>query len=106
VNELDKNRKLQMANVNMGSHLVGECMAKSDFEATHGVVLIAVAREGERINEIPRETVIYAGDTLLFEGAKMNPSDFDGELHFFDQIALPQQGSRTYIGPRRDTPAP
>lgn len=97
VNELDKNRKLQMANVNMGSHLVGECMAKSDFEATHGVVLIAVAREGERINEIPRETILHAGDTLLFEGAKMNPSDFDGELHFFDQIALPQQGSRTYI---------
>ena len=97
VNELDKNRKLQMANVNMGCHLVGQCMANCTFEEDHGVVLVAVAREGERINEIPRETIIYAGDTLLFEGAKMNPQDFGDELHFFDQVALPQQGRRTYI---------
>lgn len=97
VNELDKNRKLQMANVGAESSLAGHCMADIDFEDHNGVVLVAVAREGERIQEIPRETIIRAGDTLLFEGRKMNPEDFTGELHFFDKIALPQQGPRTYV---------
>lgn len=97
VNELDKNRKLQMANVSMNSSLAGQCMANCDFEEKHGVVLIAVAREGERINEIPRETIIQPGDTLLFEGTKMNPNELSDDLHFFDQIALPQQGQKTYV---------
>jgi len=97
VDELDKGRKLQMANVSMDSSLAGHCMADTDFEDSHGVVLVAVAREGERIEEIPRETVLRAGDTLLFEGRKMNPRDFTGELHFFDKVALPQQGPHTYI---------
>ena len=97
VKELDKHRTLQMATVDANSSLAGNCIADTDFEERHGVVLIAVAREGERITGIPRETVIRAGDTLLFEGTKMNPELLADDLHFFDKIALPQQSSKTYI---------
>jgi di/tricarboxylate transporter len=97
VAELGKNRKLQMANVGMDSSLVGHRMADTKFEERNGVVLVAVAREGERINAIPRETVIRAGDTLLFEGNKMKPGNFADDLHFFDKVALPQEGPKTYL---------
>ena len=92
-----KNRKLQMASVSSDSYLIGKSMAHTDFEERNGVVLVAVAREGERISGSPREAVIKTGDTLLFEGAKMNPVHFENELHFFDKIALPQEGRKTHI---------
>ncbi len=97
VEELSKNRKLQMASVSSDSYLIGKSMAHTDFEERNGVVLVAVAREGERISGSPREAVIKTGDTLLFEGAKMNPVHFENELHFFDKIALPQEGRKTHI---------
>ncbi len=97
VKELNKHRKLQMATVVRDSSLAGICMADSTFEQTHDVVLVAVSREGERIQDIPRETTLYVGDTLLFEGRKMDPAQLENDLHFFDNIALPQQGPNTYI---------
>jgi len=97
VKELNKNRTLQMATVSNNSRLIGTCMSKTDFEGENDVVLIAVARGGERITEIPRETVLKAGDTLLFEGTRMKSVDHVNELQFFDNIALPQEGPRTYL---------
>lgn len=97
VKELNKNRTLQMATVTWESSLVDQCMADIDFEKKHDVVLIAIAREGEHIKDIPRETMIRPGDTLLFEGTRMDTESLYNDLLFFDTVALPQQGQKTYI---------
>ncbi len=97
VKELNKNRTLQMATVTWESSLVDHCMADIDFEKEHDVVLIAIAREGEHIKDIPRETMIRPGDTLLFEGSRMDTESLYNDLLFFDTVALPQQGKKTYM---------
>lgn len=95
VDEMDKNRKLQMASVGALSPLVGNAMVDTDFEDENGVVLVAVAREGERLNDIPREIPLRPGDTLLLEGKKLKQEQFVNSLHFFDSVPLPQNGMST-----------
>lgn len=97
VNEMGKNRKLQTASIDANSPLIGNSIAETDFEDDNNVVLVAVAREGERITEIPRETTLRAGDTLLFEGSKLNPKHFYNNLNFFDTVSLPQTSYKTLI---------
>ena len=96
-NEISKNRKLQTGTVAPNSPFVGHRMIDLNFEDENDVVLVAVAREGERIQGIPREIVLRAGDTLLLEGEKLKPEHFMDTLLFFDSIALPQEGNRTII---------
>lgn len=90
-------RKLQMATVGTTSPLVGKRMSDIDFEDRHNVVLVAVAREGERLPAIPRDVELRPGDTLLLEGAKLLPENFSGMLNFFDSVALPQEKYKTFI---------
>jgi di/tricarboxylate transporter len=97
VNEISKNRRLQTGTVAPNSPFVGHRMVDLNFEDENDVVLVAVAREGERIQGIPREIVLRAGDTLLLEGEKLKPEHFMDTLLFFDSIALPQEGNRTII---------
>lgn len=97
VKDVAKNRKLQMASLDANSPLVGNTMADSDFEDENDVVLVAVAREGERLTEIPREVELRPGDTLLFEGSKLRPEYFTDNLNFFDSVPLPQNNQRTLI---------
>lgn len=97
VKDVAKNRKLQMASLDANSPLVGNTMANSDFEDENDVVLVAVAREGERLTEIPREVELRPGDTLLFEGSKLRPEYFTDNLNFFDSVPLPQNNQRTLI---------
>lgn len=91
----ERKRKLQMATIDFASPLIGKCMRDISFEDRHGVVLVAVARGGERIKEIPRNIVLRPGDTLLLEGNKLLPEKFSGELNFFDSVALPQDPGKT-----------
>lgn len=95
--EVSQNRKLQMATIVRDGKLDGSRMIDIDFEDRNGVVLVAVAREGERLEGIPRELELHAGDTLLLEGEKLNPQNFNNDLYFFDSIALPQEGRKTLI---------
>lgn len=97
IKDMAGNRKLQMASVDAHSPLVGHSMSELDFEETNGVVLIAIARQGERLTGIPREMTLRAGDTLLLEGNKLMTSRFIGNLNFFDSIALPQSGKKTMV---------
>ena len=97
VKDVAKNRKLQMASLDANSPLVGNTMADSDFEDENDVVLVAVAREGERLTEIPREVELRPGDTLLFEGSKLRPEYFTDNLNFFDSVPLPQNNQRTLV---------
>ena len=97
VNEVDSNRKLRMANVRFSSSLVGTRMVDTDFEERNNMVLIAIAREGERINQSPREIVIEKGDTLLLEcpPRSKNESALTPDLQFFESSLIPQEGKKT-----------
>lgn len=97
VNEVNRNRKLQMAIVDAGSPLVGRAMVDLNFEDKNNVVLVAVSRAGERLTGIPREIELRAGDTILLEGSKLSPEHFAGNLNFFDSVALPQSGMQTLV---------
>ena len=97
VNEVDSNRKLRMANVRFSSSLVGMRMVDTDFEERNNMVLIAIAREGERINQSPREIVIEKGDTLLLECPPRSKSEsaLTPDLQFFESSLIPQEGKKT-----------
>ena len=65
------------------------------------MVLVAVARQGRRIDEQPRKVVLQAGDTLLLECPSKRDtnleSTFRRTLTFFDSQFVPQLGVRTII---------
>ena len=67
MNEINRNYELRIAFVNFGSRLIGETIGGSSIERDNGLILVAVARRGKRIEAAPREVELQAGDTLLFE---------------------------------------
>ena len=67
INEIDAKRKMRTAYVDFGSDLIGTKMTESDFEHENDVVLVAVARQGRRVEGQPREISLQAGDSLLLE---------------------------------------
>ncbi|MBQ6201205.1 MAG: SLC13 family permease [Prevotella sp.] len=100
MSELDMNVQIRTAYVNFGSSLIGKTMIGSSFEKNNNLMLAAVARRGERINEAPRQVVLQAGDTLLFlcpKNVKINTSSLTRDLHFFDSDDVPNIGSGTLI---------
>jgi len=60
-------RKLTTATVKHKSHLVGRRMCDTNYEKLNNMVLVAVSRDGERVDESPRNIVLAPGDTLLME---------------------------------------
>lgn len=100
LNEVEGNRRLQMANVKFTSSLVGKKMRDTDFEESNDVVLVAVAREGERIQESPREVVLEKGDTLLLECSQSflkRQDSYASELQLFDSENVPNIGRKTVL---------
>ena len=65
--EVEKHRKLRMVTVGYRSSLIGLPICDTSFEDENGVVLVAIAREGEVVKGSPREVEIRVGDTLLVE---------------------------------------
>ena len=65
IDEVDRNLKLHTAYVNFGSKLIGKTIGGSTFEKDNNLILVAVARRGERISEAPRQVVLRAGDRIL-----------------------------------------
>ena len=100
MSEYDMSSKLRTAYVNFGSSLIGKTIGGSTFEKDNNVMLAAVARRGERINEAPRKVVLKAGDTLLLICPKhinVNTSSMEGDLHFFDSDAVPNIDYSTIV---------
>ncbi len=62
-----RNSQLRTASVPYGSRLIGKTIGDSTLERDYNLILVAVARRGERIEAVPREVVLRMGDTLLFE---------------------------------------
>ncbi len=67
LSETSSNAKLRTASVPFGSALIGKTIGGSKVERDFGLILVAVARRGRRIEAEPREVELQAGDTLLFE---------------------------------------
>ena len=98
--EFSEGHRLHTAYVNIGSSLIGKTIGDSTFEKDNNVMLAAVARSGERINEVPRKVVLRAGDTLLLVCPKHFNLDTDslkGALRFFDSDDVPNMGSGTLV---------
>ena len=98
--EIDKKRQLQTAFVSFGSPLIGKNINSSDFEKKNNMVLVAVSRQGTRINESPREVVLQPGDTLLLECPRhvdFNKESLKSQLYFFDSMVVPNFSSKTFI---------
>ena len=70
LDEVEKNRKLRMVTVGYRSSFIGSRMCDTSFEEENGLVLVAIAREGEVVKGSPREVEIKAGDTLLIESSQ------------------------------------
>ena len=99
IDDIDKKRKMRTAYVNFGSELIGTSMNHSDFEQRNNVALVAVARQGKRVEGQPREVRLQAGDTLLLEcppkGDDMLEQNNRRSLTFFDSHFVPHLGART-----------
>lgn len=75
--------QLQRLSLTPFNPLVGKAIADTDFEDKHNVSLIALSRRGERLDLLPRNIQLTAGDTLLFEGEKISisPNNIDFIVH-------------------------
>lgn len=67
MNEISKHYELRVAFVKFYSKLIGKTISDTTLEQDNNVILVAVARRGKRIEALPREVELQAGDTLLFE---------------------------------------
>jgi len=99
ISEIDNNRKMRTAYVGFGSDLIGTRMSDNEFEHRTDIILVAVARQGKRVDMQPREVELEAGDTLLLECPPKDDTEIDqitkGSLTFFDSHFVPQLGKKT-----------
>ncbi len=99
INDIDTKRKMRTAYVPFGSELIGQSMTKCDFEHKNDVALVAVARQGKRVDGQPREIRLQAGDTLLLECPQKGDDKLENGnrrcVTFFDSHFVPQIGQRT-----------
>lgn len=99
ISEIDSDRKLRTAYVTFGSDLIGTSMTENGFERANDMVLVAVARQGKRVDGQPREIRLQAGDSLLLECPPKSDDQLERinrrNLQFFDSHFVPQIGRRT-----------
>lgn len=98
-NELDKKRKLRTAYIMQGCELTGKRMSDTSIEHDNHFTLVAVARQGERISESPRDIELRVGDSLLIECAPNSKStEILNGLQFFDSSSIiPNIGAKTLL---------
>ncbi len=102
LDDSERNRQLYTATVKHGGALIGKTMESIDFEERNNTVLIAIVREGDRINANPRSVKMEFGDTLLLEcpstqSEKAFKQAVDKDLRFFDSEDIPHIGKKTIV---------
>ena len=100
MNEVSKDRQLRTAYVTFESPLINTTIANSTFERDNNLTLVAVARNGKRIDLSPRDVVLRAGDTLLLEcppRMNLDTNSLSKELHFFDSEVSQNIGGKTLV---------
>jgi len=73
-------RKVTAAMVKFNSNLIGKTITKSGFEKKNGIVVVALSRNGQRIDDSPRNIPILGGDTLLIEMQKKEAKEVEKNL--------------------------
>ena len=100
IHEVRKDRQLYTAYLPFGSSLIGTSFNDNTFETDNNMTLVAVARRGKRIEQSPREVVLEAGDTLLFEcspRSRVKKERLKSQLQFFDSTEVSNISIRTII---------
>ena len=100
MSEVSTDRQLRTAFVTFESSLINKTIGNSTFERDNNLTLVAVARNGKRVEEAPRDVVLRAGDTLLLEcppRMNLDTSALSKELHFFDSEVSQNIGSKTLV---------
>jgi len=100
VNEEEEVPNFCIAYVCFESSLIGTRFAKISFEKDNQMTLVAVSRQGERIEQPPREVVLRAGDSLLFAypaHKKINQAALKNDLHFFDIAEITNKGQSPIV---------
>lgn len=101
LDDVEKGRHFYTASVPRSSSLIGTTMEENGFEENNGTVLVAVVREGERVDTNPRGLVIERGDVLLFECGKKQGDALKRaackDLRFFDSPDIPYLGKKTLV---------
>ncbi len=98
VDEMDRRRTLRTAYVQPGCELLRKPVSQTSFERDHRLTLIAVARQGQRINKSPRDIKLRVGDSLLIECVPGSVNQEIKGLQFMDPNgSIPDFGYRTLI---------
>ncbi len=100
IKEADQKSQIRTAYVTYGSSLIGQTIASTTFEKDNNLMVAAIARLGQRINEVPRQVVLEAGDTLLLvfpHHVKINTETLKDTVHFFDSDDVPNIGIGTIL---------
>ena len=98
--EVDKGRQLRTAYVALNSPLIHKSIGNTTFEKDNNVVLVAVARQGKRLEQSPHEVRLHAGDTLLLEcppDLNINTERLSSQLYFFDSDQVPNISYKTLL---------
>jgi len=98
--EVGTNRQLRTAYVTFGSSLINKKVGDLTLERDNNMAIVAVARRGKRIDQSPRDVVLQAGDTLLFECApnmNIHTDLLKSQLCFFDSMQVPNIGKKTLV---------
>ena len=98
--DMNRNRHLRTAYIPFRSRLIGKTWSHAPSSLHEQMVLVAISRNGERLNQKPSEVTLQAGDTLLFESSKT--TDFlqridRGELTFFESEQTTELNRSTVI---------
>lgn len=97
LDDVDRKSKICTAYVTFTSNLIGKTMSETGYESKYNMVLVAVARSGERINTIPHDVKLRAGDTLMLEGRSINKKGLGHDLHFFESESIANYSSKTVL---------
>ena len=100
LSETKGNSRLRTASIPFGSSLIGKTIGESRLEKDYNLILVAVARRGNRIAGSPREVQLEAGDTLLFEcprNMKAYSERLSPQLLFSESQEVYETGPHTLV---------
>lgn len=100
MDEVNNDRQLRTAYIPYNSSLIHKILGQTSFEKDNNMTLVAVARQGKRLEQSPHEVKLHAGDTLLFEcPPKLNiqTDQLRSQLQFFDSEQIPNIGYKTLV---------
>ena len=100
INEVSKDRQLRTAYIPYNSSLIHKILGQTTFEKDNNMTLVAVARNGKRLEQSPHEVKLHAGDILLLEcppKMKLNTEQLQSQLSFYDSEQVPNIGLQTFV---------